>query len=233
MQADLDDNWFGGTFTNADAALEHVHDKLASLDRIEQALDQPGQRQLLLLDLTGERAEAAVAVGDVDTADHVAVFTPGLGSTVDGDLERYDQNMNQLQRHDAVFFGSSGDRHLAIEDIQITEGRTYRLGARNDFVADAGLFGIDPTYLDGLTGLSAREETLPDGRAPRRVDRAQRLPDAGLDEPVQHERRGRRLARPPGCRGRSRSGWHRLVAGPGNVLGPLRPDRDTTLTVWR
>ncbi|MGH3913676.1 MAG: alpha/beta hydrolase [Pseudonocardiaceae bacterium] len=257
LQADLDDNWFGGTFTNADAALEHVNAKLAALDRIEQTLDQPGERQLLLLDLSGERAEAAVAVGNVDTADHVAVFTPGLGSTVDGSLERYDDNMEQLRQQaetesrrygdggsvaavtwigyqapqfgvegfnpldsdsvvhddsaraggadlaefyrgidvsrttdphltalghsygstttgfalqeqtgvdDAVFFGSPGIGTSHVEDIQVPEGHTYRIEARNDFVADTGRFGIDPTYVDGVTGLSAREETLPDGR---------------------------------------------------------------------
>ncbi|MGH3799558.1 MAG: alpha/beta hydrolase [Pseudonocardiaceae bacterium] len=96
LQADLDNNWFGGLFSNADAALEHVNAKLASLDRIEATLNQ-GERQLLLLDLSGERAEAAVAVGNVDDADHVAVFTPGLGSTVDGDLESYDDNMDRLR----------------------------------------------------------------------------------------------------------------------------------------
>ncbi|MDQ4103104.1 MAG: alpha/beta hydrolase family protein [Actinomycetota bacterium] len=257
LQADLDDNWFGGVFTNADAALEDVNAKLASLDRIEQTLDQPGERQLLALDLSGERAEAAVAVGNVDTADHVAVFTPGLGSTVDGDLQRYDDNMDQLRRQaqyesnrygdggsvaavtwigyqapqpgfggfnpldsdsvlhddsaraggadlaefyrgidasratnphltalghsygstttgfalqertgvdDAVFFGSPGIGTSHIEDIQVTEGHSYRIEARNDFVADTGHFGIDPTHVDGLTGLSAREETLADGR---------------------------------------------------------------------
>ncbi|MGH3938553.1 MAG: alpha/beta hydrolase [Pseudonocardiaceae bacterium] len=257
LQADLDDNWFGGTFTNADAALEHVNAKLASLDRIEQTLDQPGERQLLLLDLSGERAEAAVAVGNVDTADHVSVFTPGLGSTVDGSLESYDDNMERLRQQaqhesdrygdggsvatvtwigyqapqlgfegfnpldsdsvlhddsaraggadlaefyrgidasrttdphltalghsygstttgfalqeqtgvdDAVFFGSPGLGTSHVEDIQIPEGHTYRIEARNDFVADTGQFGIDPTYVDGVTGLSAREETLPDGR---------------------------------------------------------------------
>jgi len=257
LQADLDDNWFGGTFTNADAALEHVNAKLASLDRIEQTLNQPGERQLLLLDLSGERAEAAVAVGNVDTADHVSVFTPGLGSTVDGSLERYDDNMEQLQGQaqyesdrygdggsvatvtwigyqapqpgfegfnpldsdsvlrddsaraggadlaefyrgidasrttdphltalghsygstttgfalqeqtgvdDAVFFGSPGIGTSHVGDIQVPEGHTYRVEARNDFVADTGRFGIDPTYVDGVTGLSAREETLPDGR---------------------------------------------------------------------
>ncbi|MGH8573992.1 MAG: alpha/beta hydrolase, partial [Gammaproteobacteria bacterium] len=43
-------------------------------------------------------------------------------------------------------------------------GHIYRIEARNDIVADAGQFGIDPTYVDGVTGLSARDATLPDGR---------------------------------------------------------------------
>jgi len=256
LQADLDDNVFGGTFSNADAALEHVNAKLASLDRIEQTLAL-GDRQLLLLDLTGERAEAAVAVGDVDTADHVAVFTPGLDSTVNGRLEGYDDNMERLRQQaetesrrygdggsvaavtwigyqapqpglegynpfdsdsvvqddsaraggadlaefyrgidasrssdphltalghsygstttgfalqedtgvdDAVVFGSPGLGTSHIEDIRVPEGHTYRVEARNDPVADVGAFGIDPSHVDGVTGLSAREESLPDGR---------------------------------------------------------------------
>ncbi|MGH3694716.1 MAG: alpha/beta hydrolase [Pseudonocardiaceae bacterium] len=257
LQADLDDNLFGGLFTNADAALEHVNAKLASLGAIEKTLGQPGERQLLLLDLTGERAEAAVAVGDIDTADNVTVFTPGLGSTVDGSLEGYDDNMERLQRQaqyesnrygeggsvatvtwigyqapqpgfegfnpfdsdsvlqddsaraggadladfyrginasrssdphltalghsygstttgfalqqdtgvdDAVFFGSPGLGTSHIENLRVPGGHTYRVEARNDPVADFGAFGIDPSHMDGLAGLSAREETLPDGR---------------------------------------------------------------------
>lgn len=257
LEADLDDNLFGGLFTNADAALDHVNAKLASLDRIEQTLDQPGERQLLLLDLSGERAEAAVAVGNVDTADHVAVFTPGLGSTVDGSLKDYDRDMQRLQQQaqheserygdgesvatvtwigyqapqpglegynpfdsdsvlrddtaraggkdlaefyrgidasrttdphltalghsygstttgfalqeqtgvdDAVVFGSPGIGTSHIEDIKVPEGHTYRIEARNDAVADFGAFGIDPSHVDGITGLSAREEVLPDDR---------------------------------------------------------------------
>lgn len=216
---------------------------------------------MLLLDLSGERAEAAVAVGDVDTADHVAAFTPGLASTVDGSLKDYDRDMEQLQQQaqyesdrygdggsvaavtwigyqapqpalggwnpfgnplfsdsvvhddlaraggsdlaefyrgidasrttdphltalghsygstttgfalqeqtgvdDAVFFGSPGLGTSHVEDIQVPEGHTYRIEAGNDVVADAGQFGIDPSHVDGVTGLSAREEILPDGR---------------------------------------------------------------------
>ncbi|MFC5289531.1 alpha/beta hydrolase [Actinokineospora guangxiensis] len=97
LQADLDDNWFGGLFTSADAELDAVNAKLESLDRIEETLARPGERQLLLLDMGSERAEAAIAVGNVDTADHVAVFTPGLTSTVNGSMGGYDNSMAQLQ----------------------------------------------------------------------------------------------------------------------------------------
>lgn len=40
---------------------------------------------------------AAIAVGDVDTATHVAVFVPGLGSTVHGHLLRYDGDMENVE----------------------------------------------------------------------------------------------------------------------------------------
>jgi Alpha/beta hydrolase len=255
LRDDLDDNWFGGLFTNADAALERVEHKLAGLDRIEQTLAE-GNRQLLVLDTSGEQLKTAVAAGDVDTADHVAVFTPGFSSTVDGSLEGYDSALEQLRdvaereqlRYgtggtvatitwlgyeapqpgwdlldpdrsvasqapaergaaalapflqgidasratdphltalghsygstttglalrqdtgvgDAVFFGSPGIGTSHIGDIQVPAGHSYYVEARNDPVADLGRFGIDPSHLEGLGGLSAHETTLPDGRA--------------------------------------------------------------------
>jgi len=99
LQADLDDHWFGGVFTNDDAALDHVKDKLASLDAIEKTLtdeNRPGRRQLLLLDMSQERAQAAIARGNVDTADNVAVFVPGLAANVTDSMEGYDANMDDL-----------------------------------------------------------------------------------------------------------------------------------------
>jgi hypothetical protein len=98
LEADLADNWFGDLFTTDDEALDQVKAKVASLDAIEKVLASPGEHQLLLLDVGPERAEAAVARGNVDTADNVAVFVPGLDTTVDGDLEGYDHQMDQLQR---------------------------------------------------------------------------------------------------------------------------------------
>ncbi|WP_158545985.1 alpha/beta hydrolase [Blastococcus sp. TF02A-30] len=62
------------------AAARAVADVLAA----EEAAGRPAQLQLL--DLAGKRA--AVAFGDLDTADAVALLVPGLGITPDDDLGR-------------------------------------------------------------------------------------------------------------------------------------------------
>jgi len=97
LEGDLADNWFGGLFTNDDAALEHVMAKLAALAAIDKTLRKAGDRQLLLLDMSAERAQAAIARGNVDTADHVAVFVPGMSANVTNGLTVYDDTMGQLQ----------------------------------------------------------------------------------------------------------------------------------------
>jgi len=101
IQARLDashsGSWLGGIVTNDDAALAHVEAKLASLDAVEQTLARDGDRQLLLLDLSQERAQAAIARGDVDNADNVAVFVPGLTANVNDSMKDYDHEMDQLQ----------------------------------------------------------------------------------------------------------------------------------------
>ncbi|MGH3914681.1 MAG: alpha/beta hydrolase [Pseudonocardiaceae bacterium] len=94
----------------AAAQLGQVHDKLRALDAIDDTLAR-GDRQLLLLDTSGQRVKAAVAIGNVDTADHVAVFTPGFTSTVEGSLAGYDDQMRQLQRqaeNESRSFGDGG-----------------------------------------------------------------------------------------------------------------------------
>ncbi|KGM12327.1 alpha/beta hydrolase [Cellulomonas bogoriensis] len=78
-------------------ALRLLENKLTGLDALDQVLTR-GDRQLLLLDTTGSRQlKAAVAVGDLDTASHVAVFTPGFTTTVAARLLDYDQDMAGLR----------------------------------------------------------------------------------------------------------------------------------------
>nr|WP_157528545.1 alpha/beta hydrolase [Kibdelosporangium sp. MJ126-NF4] len=71
--------------------------KLASIDAISGILSKSNERQLLLLDMSGDRAKAAIGTGNIDTADHVAVYTPGMNSTVNGNLEGYVRDANQLR----------------------------------------------------------------------------------------------------------------------------------------
>jgi hypothetical protein len=252
LQQNLDDNVFGGTFTNDDAKLEDVKNKLKALDEIDDTLAL-GNRQLLLLDpYGGEQLHAAVGIGDVDTADHVAAFTPGLTSTVQDSLGDYDSHMAEMQRRaeaeasraggdggsvatvtwigydapqmgmdlvdpgrsvlnddlaragaddlndfyngidasretdphltalghsygslttgialqeqngvdDMVIFGSPGLGTSHLGDIDVPPDHSFRIEAKGDPVADGGVFGIDPSHMDGMTGLSAKDTEL-------------------------------------------------------------------------
>ncbi|MCI2417704.1 alpha/beta hydrolase family protein [Saccharopolyspora sp. K220] len=241
----------GGLSDDEKGELENVDAKLKSIDAVEKMLAR-GDRQLLLLDTGGERAKAAVAVGNVDTADHVSVYTPGFNTTVDGSLNA-DKQMDQLRRQaqfesdrhgdggkvatvtwvgtefpqwsevsdpdrsvagsksaeeggnklaefceginasrdkephltaighsygstitgyamqqqghgvdDAVFSGSPGVGTDNVKDLNLPDGHAYRIEAKNDWVADLGRFGGDPSHLDGMTGLSAKDATVGD-----------------------------------------------------------------------
>ena len=236
------------------AARDDLLARLAELRRRQEVADAVGaaaagaDRPLVLLDLDRDRPRAAVATGDVDTADHVAVLTPGFGNTVaddlpgvvetagalrdrsaavlDGsgrsgesvaavawlgydvpggplnvstadaarrggaDLARFydgidaarptDPHLTALghsygslttgyalqQAHgvdDAVLFGSPGIGTDDLGDVHVPAGHTGVVEAPWDPVADLGWFGDDPNRLDGVTGLSARAATLPDG----------------------------------------------------------------------
>jgi hypothetical protein len=258
--AELTDGQFGGynpygAPSSEPAEAGEVRDQLAALDSVERVLDLGG-RQLLLLDAdSGEQLHAAVAVGDVDTADHVAVFTPGFTTTVQDRLEGIDADMAALKarserdsyRHgdgdsvatvswlgydapqwdgiafpsrsvasddlaraggedlaqfyagindsrsvdphltalghsygstttgealqhegtgvdDAIIFGSPGLGTSDRGDLDVPENHLFRIEARRDPVADLAQFGIDPTWLDDVEGLSA-EETEIDGES--------------------------------------------------------------------
>ncbi|MEO7351885.1 MAG: alpha/beta hydrolase [Marmoricola sp.] len=233
------------------AEAQEVRDRLAALDSVDSTLDLGG-RQLLLLDAySGDQVHAAVAVGDVDTADHVSVFTPGFTTTVQGSLKGIDSDMATLRSRaqqelirngsldtvatvswlgydapqwdgvvfpsqsvasddlarsggddlagfysginasreqdphltalghsygstttgfalqhegtgvdDAIVFGSPGLGTSDRDDLHVPDGHLYRIEARRDPVADLAQFGIDPTWLDGVDGLSAKDAEI-------------------------------------------------------------------------
>ena len=78
----LDRNMFGGAFADDDAELWYAEQKLRDLDDLEKLVRDHPDGRLMLLDLqSGERTMAAFALGDPDTADHIAVTTPGIDTT--------------------------------------------------------------------------------------------------------------------------------------------------------
>ncbi|WHP16040.1 alpha/beta hydrolase [Cellulomonas sp. ES6] len=102
------DNWDLDTAER----LAVVEGKLAGLEAITRVLAEDPARSLLLLDVTGtHQLKAAVAVGDVDTAAHVAVFTPGFTTTVAGSLEDHVGSLDALRARadrEGGRFGSGG-----------------------------------------------------------------------------------------------------------------------------
>lgn len=249
LQSRLDGNVFGGLFDDADAGLDQTRKRLEALDEIARTLDQ-GNRQLLVLDnSSAEDTLAAIAVGNVHTATHVAVFVPGLDSDVRGDMHRYDEDMVGLRNTveqmipagetaacvtwmdyqaphmgwslldprrtvistmaastgaprlagflDGLDASRSHDPHLSlighsygsltaalavrgadktgvdemvalgspglgfdrIDPLSVPPGHLFVGEARSDPVADVGIFGADPSELDGVRPLATRSDT--------------------------------------------------------------------------
>ncbi|GAA4868560.1 alpha/beta hydrolase [Actinomycetospora straminea] len=227
--------------------LREVRARLARLSAVAAAVDGPG-RALLDLEVDprrqdGEGVRAAVAQGDVDTAAHVGVFTPGFTTGVDELPRRLEEldalaasagpgtatvawygydapQVDEVADPDRSVLGrgpaEEGGRRLASfldgldaartgPDAHVTAvghsygsvvtaaalapggaggvddvvylgspgvgpapgrppGHAWVVEAPGDPVADTGWFGPDPNRAPGVTGLSAREVALPDGR---------------------------------------------------------------------
>ena len=150
--------WFAGAFTNKAAALRQVNDKLASLRAIDETLARAGERQLVLLDLSPERAQAAIARGNVDTADNVAVFVPGMGTNVTDSMKVYDTNMDQLQRRAELEDKRvHPSQHLTTATVTWIGYQTPQLGwdligdnsVADDHLARAGAAQLAP-FLQGI-----------------------------------------------------------------------------------
>ncbi|MEV0293327.1 alpha/beta hydrolase [Nocardia sp. NPDC050710] len=119
---------FGGLFTNEDAELDLVTTKLADLVEIEKLVDTNPEGYLLHLDTTGTRTKAVFAVGDPDTADHIAVITPGLNTTVGAWL---------------------GTLIREVTGLRDEAHRALRHAGRTDTVATIAWLGYEPPCLTG------------------------------------------------------------------------------------
>src|SRR5699024_4225012 len=90
-----------------------------------------------------------------ETPAHLVPMGFSYGSVVTG------MAMQEVTGADAmVLVGSPGMGTSDLADLQLPEDSAYMIEARRDVIADTGWFGGDPSHLDGLTGLSAREETI-------------------------------------------------------------------------
>jgi Alpha/beta hydrolase len=142
------------------ANIEQLQTKLKSLDMINTTMKKGG-RQLLTLDTTGDRVEAAVAVGDVDTAKYVAVFTPGFTSTVNGSLKEYDGNMSDLKSKTADLLNrnhsNSGVATVTWIGYQAPQLSDVLAGSKS--VASDHLAQVGAPKLDGfLNGIGAAHD---------------------------------------------------------------------------
>jgi hypothetical protein len=100
-------NWVAHNRTIAE--YNDLKEEQGAIRTLDGILAKPGEHQLLGLDFTTPRTQAIVANGNVDTADHVAVFTPGLTSTVEG-IDGYNSNMAELRTRteDELFRSGEG-----------------------------------------------------------------------------------------------------------------------------
>jgi hypothetical protein len=112
------------------AELEDQRDALTAIDDTVAA--DPTGRQLLLLDVAGHaEPHAAVAVGDVGTADHVAVYTPGFTTTVTDSLPGVAADLSALREQ--------------------AQGQLDQAGRSGESVATVAWLGYDIPQWDTLT----------------------------------------------------------------------------------
>ncbi|GAA1988226.1 alpha/beta hydrolase [Amycolatopsis minnesotensis] len=128
---------------------DKIDGKLAELGKVKEVIDKPGGRQLLVLDGSGDHVKAAVASGNVDTARNIATFTGGFGSTVQGDLNDYDDQMDRIRRDASEMAWRSGKE----EESAAVTWMGYDAPQSADVVttgkAEAGAGKLTP-FLQGL-----------------------------------------------------------------------------------
>lgn len=127
--------------------------RVAELDAVQKALTDGADRHLLLLDLSGEVAKAAVAMGDVDTARHVTAYVPGMTSKAQS-IDKYAETMTYM-REQAREVSS-----LTLEEIATVVWLGYEAPQRLDVAsvgkAKAGAASL-VEFAEGIT--ASREVT--------------------------------------------------------------------------
>src|SRR5690606_7435705 len=79
-----------------------------ALTAVSRALGGPGTRQLVERDLDAQPPLGAVAVGDLDGADHVGVLVPGMGTTLASGIEGLTGHAESLRAAQQDALGRTG-----------------------------------------------------------------------------------------------------------------------------
>ncbi|MFJ2668724.1 alpha/beta hydrolase [Nocardia fluminea] len=138
----------------AQTGLDRTEQKLKDLAAVKTAVgDNPGSsnppRYLMALDMqSGRQGRAAVSVGNPDTADHISVTTPGLGSDLDSTLLGGGEPKN-------VNGGMLGEAGKMIETSQ---AQLKAEGREGEEIAAVSWFGYDPPQ----GGMGSLSEVEPD-----------------------------------------------------------------------
>ncbi|KAF0848077.1 alpha/beta hydrolase [Nocardia caishijiensis] len=140
---------------NARTELDRTNQKLKDLAAVSAAVgDGPSSsnppRYLMALDMqSGRQGRAAVSVGNPDTADHISVTTPGLGSNLDSTLLGGGEPKNPHG-------GMMGEAEKMIETSQT---QLEAAGREGEEIASVAWFGYDPPQ-GGMGSLSDVEPDM-------------------------------------------------------------------------
>lgn len=111
---ELANNYFGGNeyeLSEAARALQAARNQLADLRAVEHTLAHNNETSLLVLDAVSEdQVLAAVAVGNVDAAAHVATIVPGMTTNLRDSLENYTDDVALMRNIAAVESGVPLDK---------------------------------------------------------------------------------------------------------------------------
>jgi hypothetical protein len=94
------------------ARLDVMTQQLDTLEQVRAALDAapPGERRYLVVLGSTDAPTAAIAVGDPDTADHVAVLVPGMFFGVDAQIGSWTDVASGLQREATTWLDRTDGR---------------------------------------------------------------------------------------------------------------------------
>ncbi|HET9945987.1 MAG TPA: alpha/beta hydrolase, partial [Actinomycetes bacterium] len=136
--------------------------KLAAVRATRQVINQQDGhlRQLLVFDVSGRSARVAVALGDVNRAQHVAVVVPGFTTTVERDLagsDRLAADLADVARRAATLVG---DRR----DVAVVSWLGYDIPQTADTFRGSHSVVLQSSAEEGATALDSFLRGLPSER---------------------------------------------------------------------